>query len=241
MLGREPLLDRPVAQQAGDLPPNLPPRSELGRPDLVAREIPFMQAEKLALRCFAKAFALRRIDVLAGPRGDVLCGLLLVHPPANDRADHFAQRRPVPQPERIGFAERLPDGGITRGGTLIGPDKYVAQQLGLVEFIDPEHRVGIGAARHALEGERRDTRLLTSSNGCKYGSCTMTKNACSNGSVMAAAVARIWSKHSSMSCGTSSGWKEDRSMATLMRRSLPAASGSASRLFASSAWRLRMV
>ncbi len=35
----------------------------------------------------------------------------------------------------------------------------------------------------------RDTRLFTSSNGCRYGSCTITKNDCSQGSLIAAAVA----------------------------------------------------
>ena len=38
---------------------------------------------------------------------------------------------------------------------------------------------------------RRETRLFTSSNGCKYGRCTMTKKACSNGSAIAAAVSRM--------------------------------------------------
>ena len=74
-----------------------------------------------------------------------------------------------------------------------------------------------------------------------YGRCTMMKNDCSNGSPMAAAVARIRSKHSSMSCGTSSGWKTDCSMPTAMWRSRPAAASSANRLLARMAWRLRMV
>ena len=52
---------------------------------------------------------------------------------------------------------------------------------------------------------RRDTRLFTSSNGCKCGIWTIAKRACSNGSLMAAAVARIWSKHSAISWGDSRG------------------------------------
>ena len=46
---------------------------------------------------------------------------------------------------------------------------------------------------------RREMRLLTSSNGWRYGICTMTKKACSNGSSMEPAVASIWLKHSEMS------------------------------------------
>ena len=50
-----------------------------------------------------------------------------------------------------------------------------------------------------------DTRLFTSSKGCRYGSCTIAKKACSNGSSIREALVRICSKHSSMSCGTSRG------------------------------------
>ena len=83
-------------------------------------------------------------------RGD----LLLIHATANDLTNHFTQSLPVPQPERIGLAERLPDGGITRGGALIGPDKVNLQQLGAVQLVNAERGIGVSRPRNVLEGQR---------------------------------------------------------------------------------------
>jgi hypothetical protein len=56
--------------------------------------------------------------MLSRPGAHVSRRLLPVHTTANDRADNLAQGRAMAQPEGIGFAERLPDGGVTRGGAL---------------------------------------------------------------------------------------------------------------------------
>ena len=103
----------------------------------------------------------------------------------------FPRRRLLPPVllPRIEFGRRQPEPG----------DVAFMQAHHLrLDDIDQSHAGGRFAAR-------RDTRLLTSSNGWRYGSCTMAKNACSNGSSIAVAVSRIFLKHSSMSCGISRG------------------------------------
>ncbi|MNV39361.1 hypothetical protein D3C71_1309380 [compost metagenome] len=53
---------------------------------------------------------------------------------------------------------------------------------------------------------RRETRLFTSSNGCRYGRCTIKKKACSNGSVISAAIWVTMPKSSSSRWGRAMGW-----------------------------------
>ena len=84
---------------------------------------------------------------------------LPVHARAYDFADDLAQRRAVLQPERIGLAERLPDGGVSRGRALIGPDKHVLEQIDLVQFVDAENGLGVGAARNIGKRQRREIGL----------------------------------------------------------------------------------
>ena len=72
----------PLSPAAGRLP-----CLEFGRGDPIAREVPLVQAQKLALGNLAKPFAIPRIDVLLCPPADVGGGLLLVHTPANDGAE----------------------------------------------------------------------------------------------------------------------------------------------------------
>ena len=100
---------------------------------------------------------------------------------AYDLAEDCAQRRAMPQPERIGLAERLPHGGIALGRALIGPDEHILEQFDPVELVDAENRVRVGVPRGTSvkeSGDRlalmsgmfaasRETRLFTSSNGCR--------------------------------------------------------------------------
>ena len=83
-----------------------------------------------------------------------------------------------------------------------------------------------------IPADRRDTRLFTSSNGCRYGKCAIANSACSNGSSIAAAFSRTSLKNSSISCGNSRGWKVDFPMPTPIRRNLPGAPGSGRRFCA---------
>ena len=50
-----------------------------------------------------------------------------------------------------------------------------------------------------------DTRLFTSSKGCRYGRCTIKKKACSNGSVISAAICTTMPNNSSNRCGNAMG------------------------------------
>ena len=103
-----------------------------------------MQTQKLTLGNLAKPLMLVFGDMLLRPYADMNGGLLLVHAPANDRADHFAQCCAVPHPKRIGVTQRLPDGSVTGGGSLVSPDEYVAQQFDASQLVHPEDGFGIG-------------------------------------------------------------------------------------------------
>ncbi|RKE24515.1 hypothetical protein B0G76_8405 [Paraburkholderia sp. BL23I1N1] len=77
---------------------------------------------------------------------------------------------------------------------------------------------------------KRETRLLTSSNGCKYGRCTMPKKACSKGSSIWAALFSTASKHSAICCGTASGKNTVPLISTSRERKRPLENGSDIRL-----------
>jgi hypothetical protein len=67
------------------------------------------------------------------------------------------QRLPMPQSERVRIAGRLADGRIAAGGTLIGPEEDILQEIGA----KLRRNIGMLAAS-------RETRLFTSSKGWRY-------------------------------------------------------------------------
>ena len=93
------------------------------------------------------------------PRADVGGGLLLVHAPANDFANHLTQRCPVLHPERIGFTQRLLHGDVASSRPLIGLDKHAAKQSDVVEFVHADHAFSVNIPRNILEGQRREVFL----------------------------------------------------------------------------------
>jgi hypothetical protein len=90
----EPLL-------CGCFRPDLLPGFEFGRSYLVARIIPFVQAEQFVLGHFPEPLAVGRCHVVLDPFSDVTRCCPPVHARAYDLTDKVAQRRTVLQPERI--------------------------------------------------------------------------------------------------------------------------------------------
>ncbi len=88
-----------------------------------------MQAHDFGLRHFDETHLLIRRNLFSGPSGYPRDSLLSVHASAHDRADNFAQVNSVAKTEWIGFAERLPDGGVARGRTLIGLDENILEEI----------------------------------------------------------------------------------------------------------------
>jgi hypothetical protein len=74
-----------------------------------------MQAGEFGLDDFVEALAVARFDRLAPPACYARCSLLAAHARPDQVADDFAQLGAIAQPEGIGLAERLADGGIARG------------------------------------------------------------------------------------------------------------------------------
>jgi len=143
----------------------------------------------------------------------------LVHPRTNHRGDQLGDQRPATQSEQIGLAQRLAHRRVPRAGALVRPDEHVAQQLDAIQLVDGEHAVDIGTLRNVHEGQRAevpaDQRNVCREAGYalvdvletpQIGNVHEREEGPSKGSAIAAAVSRIVSKHSSMSCGTSSGW-----------------------------------
>src|ERR1700677_1087791 len=97
------------------LAPDFLPCLEFTRPDLVACEVSLVQADKLALGHVPEILPLGFRDaVFLHPGRDICCGPLSVHPPTHRLTDDLPQRGLVREPERIGLAQRLAHGGITR-------------------------------------------------------------------------------------------------------------------------------
>ena len=67
-----------------------------------------------------------------------------VHAAAHDLAHDLPQGVAVPEPEGIGFAKRLPDGNVARGGSFIGPDKHILQEIDFIQFVYAQHGVCVG-------------------------------------------------------------------------------------------------
>ena len=75
---------------------------KFGRPDAVSREVAFVKAQKFPLDDFAKALAVRFLDMLYRPGADVCVRRLLVHAFTDDISDEMAYRGSVIQSERVG-------------------------------------------------------------------------------------------------------------------------------------------
>lgn len=100
---------------------------------------------------------------------------------AHDVANNLAEGRTVLEPERIGFAHRLPHGDVLFHRPPIGPEKHL-EKTDVIQLIDAERGFGVERPRPSVKGSGEklrlmkgmfaaslDTRLLTSSNGWRYG------------------------------------------------------------------------
>jgi hypothetical protein len=86
-----------------------------------------MEAKNVGLSHFSETLALIGRDFLSGPSGQKGGGRLAIEAISHDIGNNVAQGRPMLEPERIGFAERLPDCGVLFGRPAIGPDEYVLE------------------------------------------------------------------------------------------------------------------
>src|SRR5258708_37301143 len=137
------------------LTPDLLPPLEFTRPDLVTREVSFVQADKLALGHVPEFLSVGLRDaILLYPGGDICRGGFAVHPPAYHLADDLLQCGLVLEPERIGLAQRLAHGGIAGRRPLIRPNEYIPQQIDLIQFINAQDRIHVDPTRHVDEGQR---------------------------------------------------------------------------------------
>src|SRR5206468_2349125 len=114
--------------------PNALPGCKLAWPDLVARKVSFMQAQKFGLGRFPEMLALVRLNILSDPGSNMRACRPSVHAAAHHIAYDLPQRRAVPQPEWIGLPQRLSDGNVARGGPLISPDKHILQEIDFIQF-----------------------------------------------------------------------------------------------------------
>jgi len=121
------LLQPPRRSSLSTLAPELP-HLEFTGPDPVACEVSFVQADKLALGDVSKLLSLGYRDaIVLHPACDIPRGRLSVYQPAHQLADDLPQCGLMLEPERIGLAQRLAHGGITRRRTLIRPNEYIPQ------------------------------------------------------------------------------------------------------------------
>lgn len=190
----------------------LAPAPKLARPEPMTSDVAFVEAVQLGERHRDELLGVFRRG--QGRRERTDRGVVDRQLVAHDRVHDLGERLAVAEPHRIGLWQRLSHLRVTLARTLIRPHEHVAQRLDLLQLVHGERAFEVVPLGHVEERQRRqvclmkgmlaasrDTRLLTSSNGCKYGKWTIAKNACSNGSVIAAAFASSRSNSSSSRCG----------------------------------------
>src|SRR5580692_8618465 len=97
------------------------PRREFARSNLKAREIPLMQAEKIRLGHFPERLALIGRDIVVCPLRHIRSSRFPIHLPSHYITHELPQCFPMPLPEGIGIAQRLPHGRVPFSRPLIGP------------------------------------------------------------------------------------------------------------------------
>src|SRR5260370_21526947 len=135
--------------------PNPLPGREFRRPDLIAREISLMQAGEFGFDDGVEVLPIVGLDRLVGPGCDPRHGVLATHPRVDEFRDDLAHLCAIAKPEGVGFAERLPDRGIARGPTFVGPNEAIPQKVYLVLLVHAEHSLSVGLAGNVREGQRR--------------------------------------------------------------------------------------
>jgi hypothetical protein len=88
--------------------PAFSPSIKFAWPDLITREVSFMQAYKLGFRHLPETLALIRRNIRFGPLSDVGRRRLSINAATHDLADDLPKGGTVLEPERVRLAERLP-------------------------------------------------------------------------------------------------------------------------------------
>ena len=61
-----------------------------------------------------------------------------IHALLNDSANNVVERGSVAHPQRIRFAQRLPDGSVVGSRPLVGPEEQVTEQLDTRQLVHTE-------------------------------------------------------------------------------------------------------
>ena len=112
--------------------------------------------------------------------------------------------------------------------------------VGLFGYIDEREGAQIVSYQRNIRSQTRNT-LVHILERLQIRQLPITKNACSNGSGMAAAFCSNRRKQFSRTWGMANGWKTDSEISTGLRRNRPVVSSSGSRFSERMACRLRKV
>ena len=92
-------------------------------------EIAFVQADEFGLDDFGEMLAVAGVNFFLRPSRDSCCDVLSIHPHPNKGSDEFAKLFAVAKPEGIRVPERLTNGGVASGRSLIGPHEDVLEKV----------------------------------------------------------------------------------------------------------------